>query len=127
MFTPVERQAYRRKLYKLLARAAEDRHELRAEALQPIGGEASGGISNVPVHLADLANRSCEEDVSLTLLETEEGRMAEINLALERLRHGTFGRCESCRRPIAKRRLRSLPYTRCCFGCERRREEHAAD
>lgn len=122
MFTAKELERYRLRLQALLARAAQDRAELRAEALQPIAGETSGGISNVPVHLADLGSRASEENVSMRLLENEEDLIGEINLALARIQEGTFGRCESCRRRIARERLRALPYAHLCLRCERRHE-----
>jgi len=122
MLRTKEIDGYRTRLRGMLARAGDDRDELRCEAMQPIGGEASGGISNVPVHPADLANRASEEDVSLSLLENEAHRMGEINAGLERIDEGTFGRCETCGRAIGTRRLNALPYTRYCLTCERRHE-----
>jgi DnaK suppressor protein len=108
---------YRQRLIALLARLTRDESQLRGEVLQPTGGEASGGLSNVPLHLADLGSQDSEEDVAFTLLANEEQIVEEINLALDRIEQGTFGRCEKCRKDIPKERLQALPYTRFCIGC----------
>lgn len=109
-------------LERLLARAGENQTELRDEAMCGTGGEGSGGISNVPVHPADLGNRATEEEVSLRLLENEERLIEEINLALARIEERRFGKCEQCGHPIDRTRLAALPYTRHCIGCARRVE-----
>jgi DnaK suppressor protein len=108
---------YRQRLTALLARLTGDESQLRGEALQPTGGEASGGLSNVPLHLADLGSHDSEEDVAFTLLANEEQIIEEINLTLDRIEQGTFGRCEKCRKDIPKERLQALPYTRFCVEC----------
>jgi RNA polymerase-binding transcription factor DksA len=41
--------------------------------------------------------------------------LTEINDALARIEHGTFGRCEECQREISKERLEALPYARYCI------------
>ena len=48
--------------------------------------------------------------------------LTEVNAALERVDGGTFGRCETCKKPIAKARLDVVPYVRQCIGCARQRE-----
>jgi DnaK suppressor protein len=48
-----------------------------------------------------------------TLYET----VKEIDQALERIDTGTYGRCESCGRPIPADRLRALPWAALCVPC----------
>jgi RNA polymerase-binding transcription factor DksA len=117
---PAKLACYRRRLTALLSRLDRDRSQLKAEALQATGGEASGGLSDVPLHLADLGSRSFEEDVTLTLLENEEQLIEEVNLALARIDQQTFGRCEGCLNDIRKERLRAVPYARYCAPCGRK-------
>jgi len=92
--------------------------ELEDEALRGIGAEPSGGLSNTPLHPADLAADASEETVALGLLGNEEHILTEVDAALARLEAGTFGHCEACGQPIAKRRLDAAPYARCCIACE---------
>ena len=117
MITAMERGVYRQRLLDLLRRVDWDRTQLKNEALQTTGGEASGSLSDVPLHPGDLASHVFEEDVTLDLLENEEQLIEEINAALERLSEGGFGRCEACGRKIAKNRLQAVPYARHCVVC----------
>jgi RNA polymerase-binding transcription factor DksA len=43
--------------------------------------------------------------------------VADIQEALGRIDHGTYGRCERCGSEIELERLRALPTTRHCFSC----------
>ena len=42
-----------------------------------------------------------------------------LQVALDRLNHGKFGRCQECGDPISKPRLQALPYARHCIQCAR--------
>jgi RNA polymerase-binding transcription factor DksA len=61
--------------------------------------------------------------MSLSLLESEEHRLEEINAALERIEQGTFGHCEACGIVLSTKRLNALPFARLCVDCARRQEE----
>jgi RNA polymerase-binding transcription factor DksA len=119
MISEVEAHAYRNRLLALIGRLDRDRLQLKDEALRPTGGEASGSLSDVPLHPGDLGSHSFEEELTLGLLENEEQLIEEINVALDRLDHGGYGRCESCGQAITKARLQALPYARHCVACAR--------
>lgn len=70
--------------------------------------------------LADQGSDSYEHEFTLSLLQNQEQTLEEIDEALERLRLGTFGRCEECGTAIARARLQALPYTRHCVHCARK-------
>ena len=113
--TAAEIKYFRRRLLALKKRLGVDLSEMEEEALHGVGGEASGGLSNVPIHPADLGTDSYEEEINLTLLENESQMLGEINDALARIEQGTFGRCEECQQEIPKERLEAVPYTRHCL------------
>jgi DnaK suppressor protein len=115
----------RQQLLALKKRLGDDLTELEEEALRGVGGEASGGLSDVPIHPADLGTENHEEEVSLGLLENEDQILAEVNDALERIEQGTFGRCENCGQEISRERLKALPYARYCVRCAQRLEGEA--
>jgi len=115
--TRKEIDAFRDQLTVMLRRVDEERNRLKEEALQPVGGEASGGTSNMPTHPSDLGNRAYEEEVALGVLENEEFLIQEINEALARIERGEFGVCEACRKSIRKERLKAVPYARYCLEC----------
>jgi RNA polymerase-binding protein DksA len=119
MITKAEIAHFQKQLFALMDRLGREQTQLRDEAVQGSGGEASGGISNVPLHLGDLGSHEAEEDVTLGLLENEESLMKEINEALTRIDQNTFGVCERCRKEIGKERLQAIPYARHCAACAR--------
>lgn len=67
-----------------------------------------------------------QEEQSARLLARLDDRtlqaVREIDAALQRILKRTYGKCESCRKPISIARLRSLPATRLCRSCAARRE-----
>jgi RNA polymerase-binding transcription factor DksA len=121
--TQAELDTYRENLQNLRTRLSGDVSHLTDEALRKAGGEASGSLSNAPIHMADLGTDNFEQEFTLSLLQNEEQVLDEIRDALERIRRGTFGTCEECSGPIAKARLQALPYTRHCVACARKLQQ----
>jgi RNA polymerase-binding transcription factor DksA len=112
-----ELASYRGQLLALRDRLTRDVSSLADEALNS-EDEASGNLSHVPIHMADLGTH--EREFTLGLLENEEQTLGEIAAALGRIDEGTFGHCEGCREAIPKNRLHALPYARYCVECARR-------
>jgi len=119
MKTKPEINADRERLLAMLRRIGRDETQLRDEALQAAGGEASGSLSDVPLHLADLGSHAMEQEITLDLLENEQQLVGEITAALERIEQGGYGLCEACRKKIPRGRLQVLPYARYCIACAR--------
>jgi DnaK suppressor protein len=86
------------------------------------GTDAAGDLSTLPMHLADLGTDSFEQDISLGLMENESDELHEIQEAFERIKDGSFGLCETCRKKIPKERLKAIPYTRLCVPCKKKEE-----
>lgn len=121
--TQAELDMYRETLLSLRNRLTGDVSHLADEALRARGGEGSGGLSNAPLHMADLGTDNFEQEFTLNLLQNQEQALTEIDEALERIRQGTFGRCEECAGTIARARLQALPYTRHCVACARKLQQ----
>ena len=117
--TKPELETYQDTLLALCSRLRGDVSHLANEALGS-NGTKSGGGSHAPVDLADVATDNFEQEFTLSLMQNQEQVLGEIGEALERIRQGTFGRCEECEKPIAKARLQTLPYTRHCVACARK-------
>src|SRR5262249_16217703 len=103
--TKTQLEAYRELLLPMPGRLKGEVTHLTDEALRRAGGEASGNLSNMPIHMADLGSDAFEQEFTLSLLENEEQRLDEINHALDRILQGKFGTCEECQQPIPKARL----------------------
>jgi RNA polymerase-binding transcription factor DksA len=56
-------------------------------------------------------DRVNDDEVAVAELKIEEGELAEIEGALERLQQGTYGLCVRTGRPISAARLRAMPWT----------------
>jgi len=121
--TKADLDSYRELLVSLRSRLNGDVTHLADEALRSTGGEASGSLSNAPLHMADLGTDNFEQEFTLSLLQNQEQALDEIRDALGRLDNGTFGQCEECRQPIPKARLQALPYTRHCVECARKLQQ----
>jgi RNA polymerase-binding protein DksA len=124
--TKQELDDFRQRLMELGQRLKGDVSDLSNETLRRVGGEASGSLSNAPLHMADLGTDQYQQEVDLSLLETEEQRLEEIAAALRRIDEGTFGRCQECGKEIGRERLQALPFARWCVACARRQEQENA-
>ena len=121
--TKAELDSFRQSLLSLRNRLKGDVSQLADEALRAIGGEASGSLSNAPLHMADLGTDNFEQEFTLGLMQNQAQALKEIDDALDRVRRGTFGRCEECAAAIPKGRLAALPYARHCVACARKNQQ----
>lgn len=96
--------------------------KMGTDALSHSGAEASGALSTMPLHMADVGSDAFEQDMTLGRLEVESREMEEIGRALTRIDAGSYGLCENCRKPIPKGRLRAIPYARLCIECKEKEE-----
>jgi RNA polymerase-binding transcription factor DksA len=116
-------ETYRETLLALRERLKGDVSHLTSEALHTTGGETSGGLSNAPLHPADLGTDNFEQEFTLGLMQNQAQALKEIDDALDRVHRGTFGRCEECAAAIPKGRLQALPYARHCVACARKNQQ----
>jgi RNA polymerase-binding transcription factor DksA len=123
--TKADMKTYRQQLQALGARLQGAVSQLSGEALRSTGGEGSGGISNAPLHPADLGTDNFEQEFTFGLIENQEQALTEIADALERIRQGSFGKCEECGAAIPKGRLDALPYARHCVACARKLQQRS--
>ncbi len=91
--TKVEIATYRQVLLNLRSRLKGDVSHLADEALRGSQKEASGNLSSMPIHMADIGTDNFEQEFTLSLLANEEQVLDEISGALERMKEGTFGLC----------------------------------
>lgn len=119
---PQEIEQYRQVLEFLRSRLQGDVDQMTQEALHGSSREASGNLSSVPLHLADLGTENFDQDFTLSLIENEQETLEKIRGALGRIQGGTYGACDECGQPIARPRLQALPYTPHCIECARRLE-----
>jgi DnaK suppressor protein len=73
--------------------------------------------------VVDAALDSAQDEISSQLAEVESRELASIENALERMRSGEYGLCESCETAIPLARLQALPYATLCIQCQREAEK----
>ena len=117
-----EMNAYKDILTALRARLRGDVTQLADEALKRNRQDASGDLSTMPIHMADIGSDNFEQDFTLTLLESEEQTLAKVDTALTRIADGTYGTCETCGEGIPKPRLQAIPYALRCVTCAQKEE-----
>jgi RNA polymerase-binding protein DksA len=87
-------------------------HEIEGETLRKSRLDASGDLSSMPIHMADLGTDNYQQEFSLGLMDSERRLVNEIDEALHRIEIGTYGICEGTGKPIAKARLEAQPWAR---------------
>ncbi len=114
---------YKRILLDLRKKLVGNVTSMEDEALGKSGQDASGDLSNVPIHMADVGTDNYERDLTIGLIQNGEEELKAIDNALERIGDKTYGNCEECGTKIAKARLTALPYVHNCIECQRLEEE----
>ena len=88
-------------------RLERERAELRA-SLRRIGESVAGAGGKAP--MTRLAQRL-------------HARLSGVSLALSRMDHGRYGRCERCKRVVEREVLAARPTARYCRACSQRGRE----
>lgn len=100
-----------------------DVNEMKNEALKQSRLDASGDLSSMPIHMADLGTDNYEQEFTLELMDGERKLLREIDDALQRIEQKTYGVCEATDKPIAKARLEAKPWARYCVEHARMLEQ----
>jgi DnaK suppressor protein len=98
-------------------------NEIHDEALKNSRMDASGDLSSMPIHMADLGSDTYEQEFALDLMDSERKLLHEIDDALRRIAENTYGLCEATGKPIKKARLEAQPWARYCVEFARRLEQ----
>ncbi|MDP3723301.1 MAG: TraR/DksA C4-type zinc finger protein [Candidatus Omnitrophota bacterium] len=109
----------------LITERAKCAAEIRsiAEDVSKSPREASGDLSAYTVHMADMSADTCERELSMNIVSSEQEILYQIDDALKRLDDGSYGICQQCNQPIVMSRLRAVPYASLCINCQRAKEQ----
>ena len=80
----------------------------------PSGSEASGS----GMHQGDAGSDAYDRDFALSLLSKEQDAVQEIEVALQRIKEGTYGICEISGKKIPQARLEAMPIARLTVECQ---------
>lgn len=73
--------------------------------------------------MADAASNSYNVDILMSISDNDLGLLKDIDGALDKLSHKTYGICEECGEPISEKRLEANPVARYCITCKRQMEQ----
>jgi RNA polymerase-binding transcription factor DksA len=117
-----EMRVFKEALEAMRARLRGDVSTMADAALRKTRAEASGDLSSMPIHMADLGSDAYEQEFTLSLMASEEGTLEQVEHALDRIRSRTYGACEDCDGVIAKKRLEAIPFASLCIRCAEKQE-----
>jgi DnaK suppressor protein len=87
-------------------------NEMEDETLKKSRLDASGDLSSMPIHMADIGTDNYEQEFALGLMDSERKLLKEIDDALQRIENKAYGICEGTGKPIRKARLEAQPWAR---------------
>ena len=118
-----EMKTYKERLLALRVRLRGDVTQMAEATLKKSRSEANGDLSSMPIHMADIGSDNFEQEFTLSLMESEEGTLDQIEASLERIEDGTYGQCEECGIKIPRTRLNAIPYAMLCVKCASLQEQ----
>ena len=78
---------------------------------------------SIPTDKEELGSDNADQELTLTLLESDEDILDQVEAAIHRIEDGDYGRCEKCGEEIPKTRLDAIPYAADCVRCASQREQ----
>jgi RNA polymerase-binding transcription factor DksA len=109
---------YRKLLLDLRDHLIDGVNFLASDNLKRSNRDASGELSGYSLHMADAGTDNFDREFALSLVSNEQEALYEIEEALKRLEHSTFGICGNCEKAIMKARLEAVPFARLCVNCQ---------
>jgi DnaK suppressor protein len=104
------------KIYKLLEkRFVEITSKLKGEFGSLPDCQGGGDV-------IDAAFNAINGNASSSLLQIGSEELKQIRRAMDLIKAGQYGICESCDSKISTQRLSALPYITLCIGCQRKKE-----
>jgi len=109
---------FKRLLLELRDHLIDGVNFLATDNLKRSHREASGELSGYSLHMADAGTDNFDREFALSLVSSEQEALYEIEEALKRLEHSTYGLCGNCEKPIRRERLEAVPFARLCIQCQ---------
>lgn len=114
MLTETNRREFSKKLRQkkeeiILQSTKEMKSRISAENRQTIGAGLEEGDCAFSCHSDYLHFRN---------LDAQRAIIKQIDIALDKIREGSYGICEECSCEIGERRLKVLPFARYCRDCQ---------
>ncbi|MBC8481804.1 MAG: TraR/DksA family transcriptional regulator [Planctomycetes bacterium] len=86
--------------------------EIQGEAFKKSRLDASGDLSSMPIHMADMGSDTYQQELAVGLLDGERKILRQIDEAISRIADGSYGICLGTDKPIPKARLEAKPWAK---------------
>ena len=103
--------------------------ELREQLMRQMNGlakESAQEMAGYSLHMADSGTDNFDRDFALSLLSSDQDAVYEIEEALKRIEKNTYGICELTGKPIPRKRLEAIPWTRFTVQAQSQLEKEGA-
>ncbi len=100
----------------------EQREQLCGNQRKALGGDIHLDPDDFPDEI-DTASSEVALQFTGRLREREQGLLAKINVALEKIKTGEYGACTSCGEEIGLKRLQARPVAELCIDCKSEQEK----
>jgi DnaK suppressor protein len=117
--TKLDFTLHRERLLALRARLQGDMTQMEDNALNHDHSKST----SMPTDMAELGSGNFDQELTLSLLGSENNALDQIEGALERIEEGSYGQCEECGVKIPKPRLEAIPYAALCVQCASQQED----
>ena len=105
-------------LIALRERLLQDRNQQLAQAAAP--------LEHFSLSIADAASDESSQEMALCEASLEQELLFEVEEALRRIENRTYGTCEVTGQPIARSRLKVIPWTRFSKAAAEKLEKEGA-
>jgi len=100
----------------------EQSDQLQGNQRKALGGDIHLDPDDFPDEI-DTASSEVNLQFTGRLREREQGLLAKITLALQKIETGEFGKCVNCGEDIGVKRLRARPVAELCIDCKSEQEK----
>jgi DnaK suppressor protein len=112
----------KRDIQKLRKLLVEQRDQLVGNTKKALSGDIHVDPDDFPDEM-DTASSEVNLQVTGRLREREQGLLAKIHAALEKIEQGEYGACVSCGEDIGVKRLQARPVAELCIDCKSEQEK----
>ena len=120
--TPTEKKKLKQLLQDELGRLQKELADIQERSSRAMDVEIVSEVSGYDDHPADLASETFEREKDQAMVEALEATISRVELAMEKLKLGTYGICDGCGKKITQKRLDAVPYATLCVECQSRTE-----
>ncbi|MCY6483729.1 TraR/DksA C4-type zinc finger protein [Clostridium aestuarii] len=86
--------------------------------------EMASELSFYDNHPSDIATELFDKEKGIALKKNETNVLKEIDISLQNIQSGTYGKCKECGKEISEERLNFIPYTQYCVHCKKEQLNH---